>query len=145
MNILFGIPLWVGCLITAMDTFTFMLIHWYGVRKLEFLFVSLVGIMAICFGIELFIALPPAGPVFKGWALPYCTSNHVEQAVGMLGAVIMPHNLFLHSALVQTRSVQRTKKKAVREANFYFTIESAISLLVSFFINLCVVAVFAHV
>merc|ERR1712129_149063 len=69
--------------------------------------------------------------------------GNVLQAVGILGAVIMPHNLFLHSALVQTRSLKRTNKAAVREGNYYFTIEGGMSLLVSFFINLFIVAVFA--
>ena len=121
LKILFGIPLFAGCLITFVDTFTFMFIHMCGVRRLEFFFAFLVGVMAVCFGVEsmkekklyfliilvcfsVFIALPPADKVFRGWWVPDCDDAVVQQAVGMLGAVIMPHNLFLHSALVQVSS-----------------------------------------
>ena len=67
------------------------------------------------------------------------------QAVGVIGAVIMPHNLYLHSALVKSRGVDRRKSSAVRQANKYFFIESAIALAVSLLINIFVVAVFAQV
>merc|ERR1719461_140511 len=79
----------------------------------------------------------------KGWIVPECDNDNVEFAVGLIGAVIMPHNLFLHSALVDSRKIERTQKSAVAEANYYFAIESGISLLFSFFINLFIVAVFA--
>lgn len=75
--------------------------------------------------------------------MPLCEEDAVEQAVGMVGAVIMPHNLFLHSALVQTRNLHRQHKGAVKEGNYYFALEGAVSLFVSFIINLCIVAVFA--
>lgn len=143
MKLLFGWPLYVGCLITALDTFTFMLIHYYGVRKLELIFSTLILIMVITFSIEFSIANPDGYEIFKGWVLPTCDSDGTEYAVGMIGAVIMPHNLFLHSALVQSRHVDRTIQGAVREANYYFTMEGALSLAVSFFINLTIMSVFA--
>ena len=80
----------------------------------------------------------------EGWIVPLCEEDAVEQAVGMVGAVIMPHNLFLHSALVQTRNLHRNHKGAVKEGNYYFALEGALSLFVSFIINLCIVAVFAE-
>jgi len=143
MKLLFGWPLYVGCLVTALDTFTFMLIHYYGVRKLELIFSTLILVMVITFSIEFGIAKPDGMEILKGWWIPNCDEDGTEYAVGMIGAVIMPHNLFLHSALVQSRHVDRTISGAVAEANYYFTLEGAISLAVSFFINLTIMAVFA--
>lgn len=68
--------------------------------------------------------------------MPKLSSGTIQQAVGMVGAVIMPHNIYLHSALVQSRDVKRDSEVQVKEANKYFAIESAIALLVSFVINL---------
>ena len=99
--------------------------------------------MAVTFAIEFGIGKPNLLSIIEGWGLPLCDEDNIEQAVGIVGAVIMPHNLFLHSALVQTRNLKRTNKAAVREGNYYFTIEGGLSLFVSFFINLFIVAVFA--
>uniref|UniRef100_A0A183DE83 Anoctamin n=1 Tax=Gongylonema pulchrum TaxID=637853 RepID=A0A183DE83_9BILA len=85
--------------------------------------------------------------VLKGMFLPWCEGCGREQfllGVSIVGAVIMPHNLYLHSALVKSRDVDRRRKKNVQEANFYFFIESGVALFCSFIINLFVVAVFAH-
>jgi NRAMP (natural resistance-associated macrophage protein)-like metal ion transporter len=75
--------------------------------------------------------------------VPYFHSYATFQAVGIIGAVIMPHNLYLHSALVQSRRIDRTSAAKMREANFYFSVESGVALFVSFIINLVVVCVFA--
>merc|ERR1711933_259816 len=109
-----------------------MLVHWYGVRKLEMIFTVLIGIMVVTFSIEFGIAKPDGAEIMKGWVLPLCDKNGVEYAVAMIGAVIMPHNLFLHSALVQSRTIDRRERGAVAEACYYFTFEGACSLLVSF-------------
>jgi len=87
------------------------------------------------------------GQVVKGMLVPWCAgcgSREVTQAVGIIGAVIMPHNLYLHSALVKSRDVDRRQSPAVREANKYFFIESSIALFISFLINVFVVSVFAE-
>ena len=79
--------------------------------------------------------------------IPYCKNCNGKvllSAVGIVGAVIMPHNLYLHSALVKSRDVDRRQPTKVREANFYFFVEAAIALFISFIINVFVVAVFAH-
>jgi len=143
-KLLFGLPLIYGCFITALDTFTFMLVHYYGVRKLEALVGFLITTMAITFGINFFRDHPDYSSILEGWVVPKCDNDNVEFAVGLIGAVIMPHNLFLHSALVHSRAIPRDQRGAVAEANYYFIIESAISLLLSFIINLFVVAVFAR-
>ncbi|KAG5260570.1 hypothetical protein AALO_G00305340 [Alosa alosa] len=141
------IPLWVGVIITASDTFMFLFLDRYGLRKLEAFFGFLITIMAVSFGYEYVIVAPDQGEVLKGMFVPYCAgcgSPQLLQAVGIVGAVIMPHNIYLHSALVKSRQVDRGNKREVKEANKYFFIESAIALFVSFLINVFVMAVFAE-
>merc|ERR1740128_487608 len=142
-----AIPLWGGVLITVADTFTFLLLDKYGLRKLELFFGFLITVMAFTFGYEYISHPPPQLEVMKGLAIPGCAdcdSDSILQAVGIVGAVIMPHNLFLHSALVKSRNIDRKNKTAVRQANMYFFIESSVALLISFVINIFVVSVFAY-
>ncbi|XP_025830765.1 protein Malvolio isoform X2 [Agrilus planipennis] len=141
------IPLWGGVLITIIDTFTFLFLDKYGLRKLELFFGLLIGVMAVTFGYEYIISTPDQLLVMKGMFFPWCQdcdSSALLQAVGIVGAVIMPHNLYLHSALVKSREIDRRKPEKVKEANMYFFVESIIALFVSFIINVFVVAVFAH-
>ncbi|XP_052782528.1 natural resistance-associated macrophage protein 2-like isoform X2 [Mya arenaria] len=140
------IPIWAGVLITGADTFTFLFLENYGLRKLEAFFGALITTMAITF-MYLYIKVAPSQVgIMKGLAIPWCedcNKAEVEQLVGIVGAVIMPHNIYLHSALVQSREIDRRSKGAIKEANMYYAIESAIALLVSFVINLFVMSVFA--
>uniref|UniRef100_A0A673YPR2 Solute carrier family 11 member 2 n=1 Tax=Salmo trutta TaxID=8032 RepID=A0A673YPR2_SALTR len=141
------IPLWGGVLITIIDTFVFLFLDKYGLRKLEAFFGLLITIMAVSFGYEYVMVRPDQGELLKGMFLPYCEncdSAQMEQAVGIVGAVIMPHNIYLHSALVKSRQIDRGNKKEVKEANKYYFIESTIALFISFLINVFVVAVFAE-
>lgn len=129
------------------DTFTFLFLDKYGLRKLEFFFGVLIAVMAVTFGYEYVVASPNQGEVVKGLFFPWCTncgSDALLQAVGIVGAVIMPHNLYLHSALVKSRDIDRKKKEKMSEANFYYFIESSIALLCSLVINIFVVSVFGH-
>ncbi|XP_032378050.1 natural resistance-associated macrophage protein 2 isoform X2 [Etheostoma spectabile] len=141
------IPLWGGVLITIIDTFVFLFLDKYGLRKLEAFFGLLITIMAITFGYEYVTVSPDQGQLLKGMFVPYCEGcgpAQLAQAVGIVGAVIMPHNIYLHSALVKSREVDRSNKEEVKEANKYFFIESTVALFVSFLINVFVVAVFAE-
>ncbi|CAJ0941050.1 unnamed protein product, partial [Mesorhabditis belari] len=141
-----NIPLWVGVLITICDTFSFLFLERYGIRYFELFFCFLISCMAASFGFEFVKAAPDAAGLFKGMVIPWCKdcrSDQLLQGISLLGAVIMPHNFYLHSALVQSRRVNREKRSAVKEANFYYFIESAFALLCSFIINVLVVAVFA--
>ena len=141
------IPLYAGVLITASDAFVFLLLDKYGLRKLEAFFALLITIMALTFGYEYIVVAPDQGQVIFGTLVPHCYNcgnKQLLQAVGIIGAVIMPHNMYLHSALVKSRDVDKTKPRQIREANFYFFIESAVALFVSFIINLFVVSVFAE-
>ncbi|XP_054265850.1 protein Malvolio-like isoform X3 [Macrosteles quadrilineatus] len=141
------IPLWIGVLITATDTFSFLLLDRYGLRKLECLFAFLITVMAISFGYEFIVVKPDVGQMLKGLVIPWCegcSSDALLQGVGIIGAVIMPHNLYLHSGLVKSRNIDRKNTAKVREANLYYFVESTIALAVSLVINVFVVAVFAH-
>uniref|UniRef100_A0A8C9XCU2 Solute carrier family 11 member 2 n=1 Tax=Sander lucioperca TaxID=283035 RepID=A0A8C9XCU2_SANLU len=141
------IPLWVGVLITITDTFVFLFLDKYGLRKLEAFFGFLITVMALSFGYEYVLVSPDQGELLKGMFLPYCAGcgpPQLEQAVGIVGAVIMPHNIYLHSALVKSRDIDRKNKKELKEANKYYFIESTVALFVSFLINVFVVAVFAQ-
>lgn len=91
-KILFGLPLWAGVLITGADTFTFMLLHALGVRKLEAFFATLIGTMSICFFVNFGVIGPSGSGMAKGM-LPEVSDYAVVQAVSILGAVIMPHNM----------------------------------------------------
>ncbi|RUS18531.1 metal Ion transporter family [Endogone sp. FLAS-F59071] len=164
LKIIFALPLWIGVLLTAGDTFTFMLLQQYGVRKLEAFFMVLIGTMAVCFWVEMFESKPDFGKVLEGIIVPNVPERAVVQAVAMLGAVIMPHNMYLHSnliisspppsprsptatsALVMSRNLGPSPPVSkLREANFYFAIESGLALFISYLINLALVVCFAQV
>lgn len=139
-----SIPIWVGVIITIVDTLTLLFMDRFGYHKFEAIFYVLIAVMAISFGFEFTVVKPKAVEILKGF-IPYCKNWDKEvllQAVGCIGAVIMPHNLYLHSALVQSRKIDRTRKVDIEEANKYFFIESALALICSFMINLFVVSVF---
>ncbi|XP_034054345.1 natural resistance-associated macrophage protein 2-like isoform X3 [Gymnodraco acuticeps] len=141
------IPLWAGVLITITDTFVFLFLDKYGLRKLEAFFGFLITVMALSFGYEYVVAAPDQTELLKGMFIPYCAgcgSVQLEQAVGIVGAVIMPHNIYLHSALVKSRDIDRKNKNEVKEANKYYFIEATVALFISFLINVFVVAVFAE-
>uniref|UniRef100_A0A8C5X6S6 Natural resistance-associated macrophage protein 1 n=1 Tax=Malurus cyaneus samueli TaxID=2593467 RepID=A0A8C5X6S6_9PASS len=141
------IPLWAGVLITIVDTLLFLFLDKYGLRKLEAFFGLLITIMALTFGFEYVVVRPGQVEVLKGIFLPYCPGcgrKELLQAMGIIGAIIMPHNIFLHSSLVKTRVVDHSNKEAVKEANMYFLTESCLALFVSFLINLFIMAVFGE-
>ncbi|PIA15949.1 Nramp-domain-containing protein [Coemansia reversa NRRL 1564] len=108
----------------------------------------MIAVMCGCFGVEVLMASPDVGQIAKGLFIPRIPPNATVQAVGIVGAVIMPHNLFLHSALVGTRRIKRAadiRLASIREANFYTTLESAVALLFSFAINATILIVFADI
>nr|WNH25160.1 natural resistance-associated macrophage protein 2 [Fagopyrum tataricum] len=137
------LPLWVGVVITASDCFFFLFLENYGVRKLEAVFAVLISTMALSFAWLFGDAKPNGKELLIGLLLPRLSSKTIRQAVGVVGCVIMPHNVFLHSALVQSRKIDPNKKVQVQEALNYYSIESTIALFVSFMINLFVTTVFA--
>ncbi|KAK7797666.1 hypothetical protein U0070_001866 [Myodes glareolus] len=144
------IPLWGGVLITIADTFVFLFLDKYGKEGGTGGRIKAAGFRHVVTGKSVFSVLtyitvkPSQSQVLRGMFVPSCSgcsTPQIEQAVGIVGAVIMPHNMYLHSALVK---VNRADKREVREANKYFFIESCIALFVSFIINVFVVSVFAE-
>lgn len=96
LRIIFGFSIWVGVLITATDTFLFMFLQQYGVRKIEVFFMSLIGVMICCFWFEMISSRPDVGLILEGMIVPSIPSNAAVQAVGMIGCLLMPHDMFLH-------------------------------------------------
>ncbi|KAF6767719.1 hypothetical protein AHF37_05227 [Paragonimus kellicotti] len=131
--------------INLLNTFTFLFLDKYGLRKLEMFFGLLITIMAFTFGYEYVVVRPSQLEVLRGIFVPSCSNcgwPELQQAVGIIGAIVMPHNFYLHSALVNSRDIDRSNRGKIREANMYFLIESSIALLVSLIINIFVVSVF---
>ncbi|RLN42736.1 metal transporter Nramp2 [Panicum miliaceum] len=137
------VPLWGGVVITALDCFIFLFLENYGVRKLEAFFAVLIATMALSFAVMFGETKPSGKELLIGLVVPKLSSKTIKQAVGIVGCIIMPHNVFLHSALVQSRKIDTNKKSRVQEAVYYYNIESILALIVSFFINICVTTVFA--
>ncbi|XP_023747564.1 metal transporter Nramp5 [Lactuca sativa] len=141
LNILFKIPVWVGVLLTGLSTLLLLGLQKYGVRKLEILIAILVFLMAGCFFGEMSYVKPPAGDLLKGMFIPKLSGQGATgDAIALLGALVMPHNLFLHSALVLTRKIP-TSVRGINDACRYFLIESGIALFVAFLINVSMIAV----
>lgn len=137
LNLLFGIPLLWGVCLTATDVLLILLLQQRGFRWLEAFVIVLVATIGVCFGIELFLAHPSMADIARGFVprLEIVTNPMMLYiAIGILGATVMPHNLYLHSSIVQTRQVG-TGPAAKREAIRYATIDSTLALLFAFFIN----------
>ncbi|XP_030514593.2 metal transporter Nramp2-like [Rhodamnia argentea] len=137
------LPLWAGVIITASDCFMFLFLENYGVRKLEAVFAVLISTMALTFACMFAETKPSGKELLTGLLLPRLSSKTIRQAVGVVGCVITPHNVFLHSALVQSRNIDHQDKGRVQEALNYYSIESSAALSVMFTINLLVTSVFA--
>jgi manganese transport protein len=143
LNLLFNVPLLYGVIITGFDTMIFLVIQNFGIRKMEAFVLMFVTTIGICFGIEIFLAQPVWADVATGF-VPHLTAESLYVAVGILGATVMPHNLYLHSALVQTRDVSRSvegKKAACR----YNLIDTGIALNAAFFVNAAILIVASSV
>ncbi|KAJ8531132.1 hypothetical protein K7X08_025863 [Anisodus acutangulus] len=141
LNILFHIPVWVGVLCTGVSTLLFIGLQRYGVRKLELLIAVLVFVMAACFFGEMSYVKPPAKELLKGMFIPKLNGNGATaDAIALLGALVMPHNLFLHSALVLSRKIPNSVR-GINDACKFFLIESGFALFVAFLINVAVISV----
>ena len=137
LNLLFGIPLVWGVCLTALDVLLILLLQHKGFRWLEAFVITLIATIGICFAIELMMARPALAEIARGLVpTAQIISNPAMLyiAIGILGATVMPHNLYLHSSIVQTRRVapdDRSKREAIRFAS----IDSTVALLFAFFIN----------
>ncbi len=145
LNLLFGIPLLGGALITALDVFLLLLLMNKGFRYLEAFVISLLIVIAICFAIQIAAAAPPIAAVLQGFAPSTAIVTNPEMlyiAIGIIGATVMPHNLYLHSSIVQTRAFERTDAGR-REAIKWATTDSTIALMLALFINAAILIVAA--
>ena len=137
LQLLFGIPLVWGCVITAVDVMVVLLLQNKGFRYLEAVVITLMLTIGTCFAVELLIAQPDAGGVLRGF-IPVTDILHnpamLYVAIGILGATVMPHNLYLHSSIVQTRKYAQTAG-GKREAIKFATIDSTFALMFALFIN----------
>ncbi|MFD2570658.1 Nramp family divalent metal transporter [Spirosoma soli] len=137
LNLLFGLPLTVGILITALDVLLLLYLQNKGFRVLERIVASLIFLILVCFGYELLVSKPAVSDILGG-LIPsqeiVTNPGMLYIAIGILGATVMPHNLYLHSSIVQTRNFSRDdagRQKAIKFA----TIDSTVSLFLAFFIN----------
>jgi len=144
IQLLTGIPLLWAVLITVFDTFLFLLLQRLGIRKMEAFIVALIGVIGISFLVEIILAKPNLGQVVKGFAPHVLNNEALYIAIGIIGATVMPHNLYLHSALVQTRKFKRDKIgiKGALKLNF---IDTAIALNLAFFVNAAILVLAASV
>ena len=140
LNLLFHIPLLIGVILTAADTLLLLWFQSFGIRAIEAFILSLITVMAVCFCIEVFWARPAAGELFNG-LVPRLNGSSLYLAVTILGATVMPHNMYLHSALVQTRMIGRTDP-AKRMACRFNLIDSVVALNGAMLVN-CAILVLA--
>lgn len=158
IQLLFGLPLIMGVSITVIDTFLLLYLQKIGIRKIEAFIIALIGVIGICFLINISIAQPALHEILKGFipSLPDAADLYQQKgltsplpkqtalylAIGMIGATIMPHNLYLHSALIQTRKIKRTKE-GIKEAIKWSIIDSSIALNLAFLINAAILVLAA--
>ena len=148
LNLLFHIPLFYGVLITGLDVLLILLMQRWGFRYVEALVIALIGTIIAMFGVQLFLSRPEYWPVFKNLVIPstaiVTNPDMLYIAIGMLGATVMPHNLYLHSSIVQSRNYKRTAE-GKREAIFMANVDSALALTVALFVNAAILIVAAAV
>jgi manganese transport protein len=144
LNLLFHIPLLIGVLVTAADTLLLLWLTRLGIRMIESIVLSLIAVIAVCFAVEIFLAgWPEFGAMARG-VVPHLNQQNLYIAIGILGATVMPHNLYLHSALVQTRRIGRkdTEKRAACRFNL---IDSTIALNGALLVNAAILVLAAMV
>jgi manganese transport protein len=148
LNLLFHIPLLWAVIITGIDVLLLLILQQFGMRSIEAIVLLLVATIALCYFIEIFI-LPETQPSFleMGKALFTPRFGHfgmVYLAIGIIGATVMPHNLYLHSALVQSRKLQKDAQ-SIRRAIDFNTLDSIMALTVAFFVNAAILVLAATV
>lgn len=144
LQLLFGIPLWWGMAISVLDAFLILFLMQLGIRKLEAFILSLVLIIGFAFGIQMLLAKPDLTEVAGGFIPSIPNTEALFIAIGIIGATVMPHNLYLHSALVQSRKVTRTLE-GLKRAIKYNIIDSAIALNLALFVNAAILILAAAV
>jgi manganese transport protein len=144
IQLLTGMPLLWAVLITVLDTFLLLILQRLGMRKMEAFIIALVAIIGFSFLIEIIMAKPDLGEVATGFIPHIKNDTALYIAIGIIGATVMPHNLYLHSALVQTRKIKRDDKGIRRALKLNF-IDSTIALNLAFFVNAAILVLAATV
>ncbi len=144
LKLLFGLPLLWGCLVTAFDTFLLLYLQRWGMRQMEAVILALVATIGACFLIQTFMARPDWGGVATGLWPTLPSKEALYVAIGILGATVMPHNLYLHSALVQTRRIGADRQSKAMACRYYL-IDSTIALNAAFFVNAAILVLSAAV
>lgn len=147
LKLLFGIPLVGGALLTALDAFLVLMLMSRGFRYLEAFIIALLAIIALCFGAQIVLAAPPVAAVLGGFLPSSQIVTNPEMlyiAIGIIGATVMPHNLYLHSSIVQTRAYERSEEGR-RSAIRFATTDSTIALMLALFVNAAILIVAAAV
>ena len=146
LNLLFHIPLLVGVCLTALDVLLILFLQQRGFRFIEALVIALIGTIGVCFGLEVLFSRPSMLGILHGFFVPspqiVFDSGMLYIAISILGATVMPHNLYLHSAVVQSRNFERTSP-GKREAIKFCTIDSTIALTIALFVNAAILIVSA--
>jgi manganese transport protein len=144
IQLLTGLPLAYGVAITVLDTFLLLFLQRLGMRKMEAFIIGLIAIVGLSFFIEIIFAKPNAGEVIKGFIPHLPGDGALYIAIGIIGATVMPHNLYLHSALVQTRKIQKGEEPMRRALQLNF-LDSTIALNLAFFVNAAILVLAATV
>ncbi len=134
LQLLFGIPLLIGVVITALDTLVLLVLHSRGVRMMEAFIVVLIVTIGACLALEVVLSKPEWGPMASGLVPSLPGEGALFLAIGILGATVMPHNLYLHSALVQSRRITHTPA-GIRSGVRFNVIDSLVALNGAFFVN----------
>jgi manganese transport protein len=145
LNLLFGLPLIWGVCLTACDVLAVLYLQGKGFRLIEAWVMTLIGIISVSFGIQVFLSQPHWGAMARHVLPSAAIIRHPEMlyvAIGILGATVMPHNLYLHSSIAQTRHYDLTPE-GKREAIFFGTIDSTLALFFALFINAAILIVAA--
>jgi len=148
LNLLFHIPLFYGVLITGLDVLLILVIQRWGFRYIEALVITLIVTIIGMFGVQMFLSKPEYWPVLRNLFIPstaiVTNPAMLYIAIGILGATVMPHNLYLHSSIVQSRRYKRTAE-GKREAIFMANVDSALALTVALFVNAAILIMAAAV
>jgi manganese transport protein len=144
IQLLTGLPLVWGVSITVLDTFLLLYLQKLGMRKMEAFIITMVAVVAIAFLIEIILAKPQIGEVALGFIPSLPNDEALYIAIGIIGATVMPHNLYLHSALVQTRKINRTEK-GIKLALKFNLIDTTVALNIAFLVNAAILILAAAV
>jgi manganese transport protein len=144
LQLLFGMDLIWGVLISLLDTFLLLWLQRLGMRKMELFIIGMIAIIGMCFLVEMIFAQPDLPAIASGFVPKIPNSAALYIAIGIIGATVMPHNLYLHSALVQTRKIKRDERSIAKALKYNFW-DSAIALNLALFVNAAILILAASV